>query len=263
MITVGVNWCLKGVKESDDADVVRRGLADDDVVHFKMEREFADDTALREYYDALVEAVGQPIDIAEDFRDGGAPTGQRWSEIRYDSDVPDNVAFRYSKNAQPLHTDESYVSSGAGVMLFYCVTAAPSGGETVFVSGRELVDHLSTAAPDLFARLTGLSVRYAKADDFKDLPIIRVSDDGSVELNYNYYCVDPNQADEALQLNEDFHRYLEDELPAELIRPVGLKRGEAVAWRDYAVLHGRNAFEATHSGDRFIWKTGIRLEGAL
>ena len=258
----GVNSNLEGDVPSQNAEVVRRSLENSDVAHFSVARGFANDEELRRYYDELVEAVGTPIDIAEDFMSGGAPTGQRWSEIRYDRDIPDNVAFRYSKNAQPLHTDESYVSSGAGVMMFYCVTPAPSGGETVFVSGTQLVEHLRAEKPELLARLLSTSVRYSKADDYKDQPIIQLLDDGGVELNFNYYCVDKGQAAEAIALNEDFHRFLEDELPQELILPVGLKRGESVAWRDSAVLHGRNAFDAVNSGDRFIWKTGILLDRA-
>ena len=245
-----------------DADAVRRALDQAEVIHFPVETSFQTDDELRGYYDQLVESVGTPIDAAEDFRQGGAPTGQRWSEIRYDTEVPDNVAFRFSKNPQPLHTDESYVSSGAGVMLFYCVTAAPTGGETVFVSGKRLVEHLKANEPELLERLIHTPVRYAKASDAKEQPIINISSTGDVYLNFNYYCADPEQSRDALQLNEDFHQYLENELPSDLVHPVSLKRGEAVTWRDSAVLHGRNGFEASTSGDRFIWKTGIRLEAA-
>ena len=194
----GEIWRLQGDVESRDAHVVRRALNRGQMVHFTMGRTFNNDELLRRYYDELVEAVGEPIDIAEDYRQGGAPTGQRWSEIRYDADVPDDVAFRYSKNAQPLHTDESYVSTGAGIMLFYCVTPAPSGGETVFVRGTSLVEHLEVAAPELLERLTGMKVRYSKAGDYKELPIIQTFDDGTVELNYNYYCVDADQSADCL-----------------------------------------------------------------
>lgn len=253
---------LTGHAVSHDAEAARRALVANEVVHFAIDEASTNAEAMRTYYDQLVEAIGEPLDIAEDFRKGGAPTGKRWSEIRFDLDVPDDAAFRYSKNAQPLHTDESYVSSGAGVMLFYCVSAAPDGGETVFVSGRALVEHLRAADPVLLDRLLTTDVRYRKAEDAKHQPIVRVDHNGSVELNFNYFCADPEQSAEALQLNEDFHRFLTDELPDHLLVPVGLKPGEAVTWRDSLVLHGRNAFTANQSGDRFIWKTGIRLPEA-
>jgi len=215
----------------------------------------------RAYYDAVVERVGRPIDAAEDYVDG-RPTGGRWSEIRYSTEVPDDVAFRHSKNAQPLHTDASYVSSAPSVMWFYCEQAAPSGGETVFVSGRQLVDTLETTRPDLLERLRTEHVIYEKAGDFRDRPIVCVQGDERVDLNFNYYCADQTQSAAGLALNEAFFQYLQEELPAELIHPVGLAPGEAVAWWDHRVLHGRNSFEAYKTGDRSIWKTGLHLDPA-
>lgn len=238
-----------------DASVVQGAISEFEVVHIRVDS-VPDD--LRGYYNALVESAGTPVDIAEDHLNGGAPTGERWSEIRYDADIPDHQAFRYSKNAQPFHTDESYVSTAAGVMLFYCVSAAPTGGETIFVSGQALVDYLSQVAPDLLSRLLTTNVRYQKALDFKERPIIGVGPSGEVDLNYNYFCVEPRQPKEALELNQEFRDFL-DALPDELILPVALKPGDAVTWRDDLVLHGRNAFSASATGDRLIWKTGIVL----
>jgi alpha-ketoglutarate-dependent taurine dioxygenase len=215
-------------------------------------------TKLRAYYDEFVEAVGTPVDIAEDYAQGGAPTGERWSEIRYVEEIPDMAAFRHSKNAQPLHTDESYVSSPAGIMLFYCEHTAPSGGETVFVHGPALVDHLRANSPDLLDELLTRNVVYEKAGDFKDRPIIIVGPDGDIDFNFNYYCADANQSPEALALNQSFFDALA-ELPDDLVHPVGLEPGESVAWRDDRVLHGRNAFQASATDDRLIFKTGIVL----
>ena len=251
---------LTGTDPASDAATAAAPVRRHEVTHLKMRDEPVD---LRAYYDAFVEALGTPVDIAEDYANGGRPTGQRWSDIRYDADIDDMVAFRHSKNAQPLHTDESYVSSPAGVMLFYCVNRAPSGGETVYVSGRRLVDHLRVAEPDLLDELLTVDVCYRKADDFKHRPIVTLTDDGRVDLNFNYFCAEPSQDERALALNERFHRWLEDELPAELTLPIALDRGDAVAWHDDVVLHGRNAFHAVATGDRLIWKTGVVLEPSL
>jgi alpha-ketoglutarate-dependent taurine dioxygenase len=214
---------------------------------------------LRHYFDRFVESLGTPVEIAEDYATGGKPTGERWAEICYRSDVPDDVAFRHSKNAQPLHTDESYVSSPAGIMLFYCVNAAPTGGETTFVSGHRLVEFLRSHDPALLDRLLSTKVRYSKAGDFKYRPILEMASDGTVDLNFNYYCADPDQEADALDLNQRFFDLLQTGLPDEMVLPVRLGRGDAVAWHDKLVLHGRNAFSATKTGDRLIWKTGIVL----
>jgi len=247
---------LSGLDPEDDARTVLPVIADHEVTHMRMR---VAPTELRSYYDRFVEALGTPVDIAEDYATDGAPTGERWSEIRFRSDVPDDVAFRHSRNAQPLHTDESYVSSPAGIMLFYCVNRAPEGGETVFVSGRRLVEFLRSNEPDLLDKLQSIDVRYFKAADSKQRPIVVVDEDGAVDLNYNYYCADPDQPVEARNLNQQFFELVQNGLPDDLVLPIGLDPGDAVAWRDSLVLHGRNAFQAVNTGDRFIWKTGVVL----
>ncbi len=248
---------ITGCDPGADAEASAKTIAHHEVTHLKPAQRPAD---LRSYYDRFVEALGTPVDIAEDYAAGGAPTGERWAEIRFDADIDNEVAFRYSSNAQPLHTDESYVSSPAGIMLFYCVHRAPSGGETIYVSGRQLVDWLGSTEPELLHRLRATDVRYAKASDYKHRPIIVIDDDGRVDLNYNYFCADPDQSAEARRLNERFHQLLGDEIPTELVQDVGLDPGEAVAWHDDRVLHGRRAFAATKTDDRLIWKTGVVLD---
>ncbi|MEM7324837.1 MAG: TauD/TfdA family dioxygenase [Actinomycetota bacterium] len=247
---------LTGVDAAHDAALARKALQDCEVLHMVLD-EHPGET--RAYYDRVVELVGTPMDAAEDYVDG-QPTGDRWSEIRYNSDVPDDVAFRHSKNAQPLHTDASYVSSPPQVMWFYCDNAAPSGGETVFVSGRSLVAELAESRPELFDRLINQVVTYEKAGDARTRPIIEIDDHEAVDLNFNYYCADAQQGTDGLSLNETFFRYLQQDLPRELVADIGLRPGDAVAWWDDRVLHGRNAFEAVQTGDRSIWKTGLYME---
>lgn len=247
---------LSGTDPAADAVALTPALRTHEVVRMRMG---ATPDDFRSYYDELVEALGTPIDIAEDYAEGGAPTGERWAEIRYDADIPDMVAFRHSKNAQPYHTDESYVSSPAGIMLFYCENAAPEGGETNYVSGRALVDHLSEAEPEMLERLLTVNVRYEKAGDYKDRPIIVIDDEGRVDLNFNYYCADPDQDPAALELNQQFLDYVQNQLPPEIVLSIALKPGESAAWRDDRVLHGRNSFTAHQSNDRLIWKVGVVL----
>ncbi|MEM7274425.1 MAG: TauD/TfdA family dioxygenase [Actinomycetota bacterium] len=247
---------LTGTEVAADARAARSAIADAEVVHMRLDHK--PDNA-RDFYDRFVELIGRPIDAAENYVDG-APTGNRWSEIRYKTTVPDDLAFRHSKNAQPMHTDASYVSAPPQVMLFYCVNAAPSGGETVFISGRALVDELAANRPDLLDRLTTIDVTYEKAGDSRTRPIIEIVDGGRVDLNYNYFCAPADQDEAALRLNQDFLDYLQHELPDALVHPVGLQPGDAVAWWDDLVLHGRNAFEATRTDDRLIWKTGLHLD---
>lgn len=256
MSTVSV-VTISGADTDADAAIAAEAIAAAEVVVMRASSEPGD---LRSYYNRLVETIGEPIDAAEDFRSGGKPTGERWAEICFDPDIPDDLAFRYSRNAQPLHTDESYISTPAGVMLFYCVSAAPSGGETIFVSGAALVEELRAKHPAFLDELLSTDVCYQKAGDSRTRPIIKILDSGGVDLNFNYYCIDPNQPPQALDLNERFFGYLQNEMPRELVLAVDLKPGDSLTWRDQQVLHGRNSFQAELLGDRLIWKTGIVLD---
>src|SRR5438105_12629860 len=67
---------------------------------------------VRGAYDALLPLIGTPHSLAEDVRAGGRElqrTGGTWMEVRFDPAFPD--AYRHSPNAQPLHTDGSYIPS--------------------------------------------------------------------------------------------------------------------------------------------------------
>ena len=63
-------------------------------------------------------------------------------EIRYDPKVKD--AYRYSSNAQPLHTDGSYISSFPNASFIYCQASASKGGETIFIDLEDVINILSS-----------------------------------------------------------------------------------------------------------------------
>lgn len=211
------------------------------------------------FYDALTEATGHVLHLDEDFAQGNARTGRKWIEVRYDADIPDDAAYRFSKNAQPLHTDESYLSAPAEVMFMHCLVQAPAGGETTFVDADVLWQQLQALAPALAARLLDQPVRFAKADDGRTQPIIAQTPAG-LRLNWNYHCVDPAASPATHALARDFRQFLLDHIndsPAEIA--LQLAPGEAVAWWDDQVLHGRRAFRATATNDRFLLKSGFKM----
>lgn len=219
---------------------------------------------LRTFYDKFVESVGEPVTIGEDYTKGGVATGERWLEIRYDEAVPDTAAFRHSQNAQPLHTDESYVSNPADVMLFYCVEKAPSGGETVFLDGTQVVELLGSKDPELLRQLATTTVRYSKADEYRDSVILSIDETDLPRLNFNYFCIDPDCDPLGQQLNDAFHQFLEGDAGVRKMRcQILLQPGEAVAWWDETVLHGRDSFVGDPAQERFLWKTGIKMERSL
>ena len=204
------------------------------------------------FYDALTEDTRQVLHLDENFAAGSIRTGQKWIEVRYDADILDEVAYRFSKNAQPLHTDESYLSEPAEVMFMHFLVQAPIGGETTFVDANALWLLLQRHAPTLGARLLNQPIRFAKADDARVLPIIAQTPAGR-RLNWNYHCVDSAETAESYAFVLDCVADTSAEIA------IQLAPGEAGAWWDDQVLHGRRAFQAVATNDRFLLKSGSRL----
>lgn len=205
----------------------------------------------RDFYDALTEAAGECYHLAEDAKTNSR-NGQKWFEIRFDPSIPN--AYRHSREGQPLHTDGSYIQDSPAVTFMYCVNSAPKGGETIFLDGDDLVDLLKTHDSELLSDLESTRVRFAKVGDERTEPIIS-RDEGGYLINWNYYCVAPDQGEEIESLKKRFFAFQKEVIQSsDRLIPVGLKPGEAVAFQDRRVLHGRNAFEAFEVSDRFLWK---------
>lgn len=214
--------------------------------------------AIRDYYWRFFEAVGEPLPIAEDVKAGdrGAQrTGGYWFEVRYDPSEPN--AYRHSANAQPLHTDLSYIPIPNSVGFLACVAMPGNGGATTFIDAEDLVAVLRAEAPDLLRRLEESELPHARSGDRRVEKVVRYVE-GKPLLNWNYYCVDPEVGAEAQRLREDFFAFLHASPGvAEHLQRVKLAPGDAVMWKDEHVLHGRDAFDADKPSVRFLWKSGL------
>lgn len=213
---------------------------------------------VRATYDALLPRIGTPHYLAEDVRAGSREmqrTGAIWMEVRYDPRFPD--AYRHSPNAQPLHTDGSYIGSFPNAALLCCVHSAGQGGETVFITGEQLVGALQAERPDLLEALQTVTMPHARSGDRRLDTVIRREGE-ELLLNWNYYCVAPDCDATALELRERFAAFLRESpaVRAALVE-VKLQPGDAVIWKDNRLLHGRNAFEAHEVSERFLWKCAV------
>lgn len=215
---------------------------------------------LRAFYDTLIDNVGEPFSIGEDFTNKEVvATNEKWLEIRYDADIPDMAAYRHSKNAQPLHTDGAYSTPCPDIMIFYSINKAPEGGATTFIDGPVLLDFMKENAPELLDRiLNSDKLHYSKAEKSRKQRIIEIDNKGEITFNFNYYCLDASESDEHKKLNKDFFDFLQLYVAhSHMAQKVVLNPGEAVLWWDDKVLHGRTSYGAKKTNDRFIWKTGF------
>jgi alpha-ketoglutarate-dependent taurine dioxygenase len=225
---------------------------------------------LRDYYFAFMEALGTPLPLAEDATIGDRDaqrTGSYWAEVRFDPSIPN--AYRHSANAQPLHTDGSYISNtgvsetsptAIGTGLLGCVAMPANGGATTFIDAVDLVEVLREEDPELLDRLQSMELPHARSGDRRVEKVIRYHGDIPL-VNWNYYCVDPEVGEEAQKLRADFFAFLQSSPGvAERLKRVKLSPGDAVLWKDDQVLHGRDAFDPEKISARFLWKTGLLVD---
>lgn len=212
---------------------------------------------LRAFYSELADTVGPAAPTDEDLRTGEM-TGSRWIEISYDPAMPDR--YRTAKVHQPLHTDASYLDHKESVTYFFCESQAPLGGATTFLDTDTLFKAMELDnEAGLQERLQTIEVRFTKGGSSVKRPIL-IEDSKGVSLNFNYYCLDSDNTEEAKKLVEDFHRFLETRVrPAGLDMPVCLQPRDAVFFHDYRLLHGRNAYFANAKGQRCLVKGVILL----
>lgn len=199
-----------------------------------------------EYFEEMAKYVGDLVPMEESL-DTGDKTGDLFTDIRYDSTLPDS--FRHSNTRQPLHTDGSYEASAPNVTFFYCIKRARHGGATTFIEGTELCRILYDYDSNLHHAACNTPVKFFKGNDSKERPIIGK---GGMVMTWNYYRA------EKTPLVEKFHRFLEDKIVGGGVTfPLMLEEGEGVFFHDEELLHGRNSFV----GFRWLKKGGLRWIG--
>lgn len=207
------------------------------------------------FYESLFPQLGTVAPLAEDatINDRSLQrTGEAWMEIRYDPKIKN--AYRHSSEAQPLHTDGSYIPDFPNSSLLCCVANAGQGGETTFINAVDVVEALQVEDPELLAYLTSNIIPHSRSGDSRYDKVIDKKD-GIWTVNWNYYCVDSNVDEEVREIVERLHTFLkQSSLIQENTLPIKLKPNQAILWKDNEVLHGRNSFLANEESERFIWK---------
>lgn len=213
---------------------------------------------VRDFYTQWFSRIGTPVAIAEDASiddRSNQRTGDIWMEVRYDPKFPN--AYRHSANAQPLHTDGSYIPDFPSATLMVCVANSGNGGETTFISSEDVISSLSSEHTELLDELSAKKIRHSRSGDARVEKIIDCS--GNIpRLNWNYYCLDDSNSSDIKRITDAFFKFLATSEKIDLkTRAVKLAPGDAILWKDREVLHGRRAFEASHESERFLWKCAI------
>ena len=196
----------------------------------------------RDFFEKNLGRMGTPYRRAEDATINDRReqrTGELWFEVRYDPSVRD--AYRHSRNAQPLHTDGSYIPTFFDSTLMTCVTSADEGGEATFIDPVDIVDALEAENPELLDRLRK-PLPHARSGDRREEKVIDCESEPTL-VNWNYYCVDKDIDAQQRATMEEFFNFLEgNPRLRQLVIGVKLMPGDALVRKDCEVLHWRNAF---------------------
>ncbi len=245
---------LKEIQYSETADFpakMKEALLQNKIVHLTGVPE---ETDFKAYYSSLVDSLGEIVNVDEDIKTGNSKSNERWTDVRYDKN--NDFTFRHANTRQPLHTDAAYVNFDLDVNFFFCMENAEVGGATTFFDSDDLIKVLEKYEPALYEKLKRVQVDFGKGDDQRKRRRIIDQDERGIKLNWNYFRVMPDNTREAIEMCEEFHKFLENKVVAGgLLTGVYLKPGEAAFFQDDRILHGRNSFY----GDRTLIKGGFNF----
>lgn len=217
-----------------------------------------------EYLQNFVKSIGKIIGADEDLHTGN-PTGNDLIEISYDP--AEQMKYRTSKNAQPLHTDTSYTEFEdvpefeENIKFLICLKKAPKGGATTFIDSTKLISLMEyDERVNLINKLLTIPVGHKKGNREKITQILkRDGDDWKFSWNYPPAKRYPNTK-EADDLVEEFKQFLNDRIEnSGMLESVILENNDVVFWRDSYLLHGRNSYFAREKGDRKLLKGSLIL----
>lgn len=178
-----------------------------------------------------------------------------WWEISYQPDR--EIAYAYSKTAQPLHTDNAWFADPAEINFFIMAKQAKSGGQQTIYPLSRLIDDLGADNPSLLDDLTSVPVVIRKGEnDFANRTTIIVQGDRP-RVYWNYYRTVKDNPDVAA-LCDRFFEYLKGKTDTSSVERVQLETGDCLSFNDLHMLHGRTAYEAEQPRDRVLlhsmWK---------
>ena len=242
-----------GLSVEDTVEQVRDALETHRVVHVRAGDQ---NTLLRDYWSKVVAGIGTRYTQTESRT--GHDRDQAWTDVRFDPEH--SSTFRYSKTAQPLHTDGAYVDGFPDTVGLLCERAASTGGATIFLDAERLIEVLGEENSVLLEELQTVPVCFSKTRrgvPGKTKPIITFDEEGP-HLTWNYYRVEGDQGEQVRALRERFHTFLQERfIDRGEVVPVLLKEGDAVLFWDERVLHGRDSFEVGGTEDRCLWKFSV------
>ena len=241
---------IEHIKESEDWLVIRRGAK----VISK---------------DRWIELLAKECDLTLDRRHFD-PEDQinleDWWEISYQPER--DISYAFSKNPQPLHTDNAWFSDPSEISFFVMDKQAVNGGEQTIYPMSRLIEDLSIKAPGLLIDLSTIEVVikkgdqiYNKTSNYNKTSIIKLKAWPRPKIFWNYYRTDKSSP-EVAAMCEAFFAFLKQQSETASVEKVRCNTGDCLSFNDLHMLHGRTAYEARNPRDRILlhsmWKLPVK-----
>ncbi len=164
--------------------------------------------------------------------------------------VPGAIDLAYTSLALDPHTDNPYRHPVPGIQLLHCLTNETEGGLSTLVDGLAVAEDLRRTAPDEFASLTQVLVRFHYRDDKTNLiaeaPILSLDAAGRFAAIHHSPRLDfvPLLPEEDLERFYAARRLLDRMLRSERFeRRFRLNDGDLMMFDNQRLLHGRTGFD--------------------
>jgi gamma-butyrobetaine dioxygenase len=165
---------------------------------------------------------------------------------------PDAENLAFTDLALPVHTDNPYRDPVPGLQILHCMQPGSDGGESIFVDGFAVAEHLRATDPGAFEVLSHTPVTFrfrSTTDEFSSQRcMIELSESLSVKaIHYNNRSI----VTPVLPVRESREFYNACRALSLLLRNpeftyiVRLNQGDAVAFDNQRILHGRTAYRNT------------------
>ena len=167
---------------------------------------------------------------------------------------PNNLAF--TNRGLPVHTDNPYRDPVPGFQLLHCLSAARTGGDTIFVDGMTAAERVRAHDPEAFSTLCEIPILYRFQDATVDLCAERTMLDVDTQghfraIYYNDRSIAPLPL-KGPRLKKYYAAYRQlAELLHQPERQVvcRLQPGDAVLFDNTRILHGRTPFSIEEDGE--------------
>jgi len=160
-----------------------------------------------------------------------------WS-IKYKKDIENVYAF--SKNRQPLHTDNGWFNNPPKISFFIMKKQAETGGESTILPLDILLKKLRQKNLSLLEKLISYEITLSKNSKV-DLNKTSIINKEGNEIYWNYYRIDKKDAN-IKNLCEDFFEFLENMEIENEIDVIKFNENDCYMFNDTKFLHGRKSF---------------------